>query len=148
MIAQLVHFLRSLTDPDQLIQLLSTVLTGWLGYAALFLIVFAESGLLIGFFLYVNNFYIPLRQLAAVWTAYQQALAALDRISAVALSLIFGSPTALASLRKTMLDEHAAAGATQPASGRAAAGVAVHHQEWWHHQLELRLRRAVHRVAH
>jgi ATP-binding cassette subfamily B protein len=40
-------------------------------------------GLLIGFLLYVNNFYIPLRQLAAVWTAYQQALAALDRISAV-----------------------------------------------------------------
>ena len=40
-------------------------------------------GLLIGFFLYVNNFYIPLRQLAAIWTAYQQALAALDRISAV-----------------------------------------------------------------
>jgi ATP-binding cassette, subfamily B, bacterial len=40
-------------------------------------------GLLIGFFLYVNNFYIPLRQLAVVWTAYQQALAALDRISAV-----------------------------------------------------------------
>src|SRR5262249_54351552 len=40
-------------------------------------------GLLIGFLLYVNNFYFPLRQLAAVWTAYQQALAALDRISAV-----------------------------------------------------------------
>ena len=40
-------------------------------------------GLLIGFFLYVNNFYIPLRQLAVIWTAYQQALAALDRISAV-----------------------------------------------------------------
>jgi ATP-binding cassette subfamily B protein len=40
-------------------------------------------GLLIGFFLYVNSFYIPLRQLAVVWTAYQQALAALDRISAV-----------------------------------------------------------------
>jgi len=40
-------------------------------------------GLLIGFFLYVNSFYIPLRQLATVWTAYQQALAALDRISAV-----------------------------------------------------------------
>jgi ATP-binding cassette subfamily B protein len=40
-------------------------------------------GLLIGFFLYVNNFYIPLRQLAAIWTAYQQALAAMDRISAV-----------------------------------------------------------------
>jgi ATP-binding cassette subfamily B protein len=40
-------------------------------------------GLLIGFLLYVNSFYIPLRQLAAVWTAYQMALAALDRISAV-----------------------------------------------------------------
>lgn len=40
-------------------------------------------GLLIGFLLYVNSFYLPLRQLAAVWTAYQQALAALDRISAV-----------------------------------------------------------------
>lgn len=41
----------SLTDPDQLIRLLSTVLSGWLGYALLFLIVFAESGLLVGFFL-------------------------------------------------------------------------------------------------
>ena len=51
MLIQALHFLRSLTNPDQLIQLLSTVLSGWLGYAALFLIVFAESGLLIGFFL-------------------------------------------------------------------------------------------------
>src|SRR5262249_60078045 len=40
-------------------------------------------GLLIGFLLYVNSFYIPLRQLAAASTAYQQALAALDRISAL-----------------------------------------------------------------
>ena len=40
-------------------------------------------GLLIGFLLYVNSFYFPLRQLAAVWTSYQLALAALDRISAV-----------------------------------------------------------------
>lgn len=51
MIAQLVSFLRSLTDPDQLIYLLSTVITGWYGYLALFLIVFSESGLLVGFFL-------------------------------------------------------------------------------------------------
>lgn len=51
MLIQFVHFLRGLTDPDQLIQLLSTVMTGWLGYAALFCIVFAESGLLVGFFL-------------------------------------------------------------------------------------------------
>jgi ATP-binding cassette subfamily B protein len=40
-------------------------------------------GLLIGFLLYVNSFYIPLRQLAAVWTSFQMALAALDRVSAV-----------------------------------------------------------------
>ncbi len=51
MLLQALQFLRSLTDPDQLIQLLSTVLNGWVGYAALFLIVFAESGLLVGFFL-------------------------------------------------------------------------------------------------
>ncbi len=51
MLGQFFHFVRSLTDPDQLIQLLSTVLTGWVGYAVLFLIVFAESGLLVGFFL-------------------------------------------------------------------------------------------------
>ncbi len=40
-------------------------------------------GLLIGFLLYVNSFYLPLRQLAAVWTQLQLALAALDRISEV-----------------------------------------------------------------
>jgi len=51
LLGQFFHFVRSLTDPDQLIQLLSTVLTGWVGYAVLFLIVFAESGLLVGFFL-------------------------------------------------------------------------------------------------
>jgi membrane-associated protein len=51
LIAEVLHFIRSLTDPAQLIQLLSTVLTGWLGYVVLFGVVFAESGLLVGFFL-------------------------------------------------------------------------------------------------
>jgi len=37
-------------------------------------------GLLIGFLLYVNNFYTPLRQLASVWSSLQLALAGLDRI--------------------------------------------------------------------
>jgi len=46
-----LEFLRSLTDPDKLIHLLSTVMTGWIGYAVLFGVVFAESGLLVGFFL-------------------------------------------------------------------------------------------------
>ncbi len=40
-------------------------------------------GLLIGFLLYVNSFYMPLRQLAALWSSLQLALAALDRISEV-----------------------------------------------------------------
>jgi ATP-binding cassette, subfamily B, bacterial len=38
-------------------------------------------GLLIGFLLYVNSFYMPLRQLAAVWSSFQLAMASLDRIS-------------------------------------------------------------------
>ena len=41
------------------------------------------TGVLIGFLLYVNNFYNPLRQLAATWAQLQLALAALDRISEV-----------------------------------------------------------------
>jgi membrane-associated protein len=50
MIGQLIEFLfRTLTDPEKLIHFLSTVVTGWYGYALLFLIVFAETGLLVGF---------------------------------------------------------------------------------------------------
>jgi membrane-associated protein len=51
MIQSVLDFLRSLTDPDRLIHLLSTLLSGWYGYAALFAIVFSETGLLFGFFL-------------------------------------------------------------------------------------------------
>ena len=50
-----MHFVlevwRSLTDPDQLIRLLSQVVTGWLGYALLAGVVFSETGLLVGLFL-------------------------------------------------------------------------------------------------
>ncbi|MBL8231900.1 MAG: VTT domain-containing protein [Bryobacterales bacterium] len=51
MIDALVEFLRTLTNPEKLIHLLSTVLGGPLGYLMLFGIVFAETGLLMGFFL-------------------------------------------------------------------------------------------------
>jgi membrane-associated protein len=51
LLSSCIEFIRSLTDPDKLIYLLSTVMTGWIGYVVLFAIVFAESGLLIGFFL-------------------------------------------------------------------------------------------------
>jgi len=42
---------RTLTNPDLLIQFLSQFVSGWLGYALLFAIVFSETGLLVGFFL-------------------------------------------------------------------------------------------------
>lgn len=51
MISTLLEFLRTLTTPEKLIALLATVFTGWWGYALLFGIVFAETGLLVGFFL-------------------------------------------------------------------------------------------------
>ena len=51
MLHSLLDFLRTLTDPERLIQFLSTVLNGWLSYAFLFGVVFAETGLLVGFFL-------------------------------------------------------------------------------------------------
>jgi ATP-binding cassette subfamily B protein len=38
-------------------------------------------GLLISFLVYITNFYNPLRQMAALWASFQQALAAWDRIS-------------------------------------------------------------------
>src|SRR3984893_9770247 len=50
MIASILDFLRSLTDPERLIQLLTTLLTGWVGYVVLAGVVFAETGLLLGFF--------------------------------------------------------------------------------------------------
>jgi membrane-associated protein len=56
MIQQFFHFYRSLTNPDQLIQLLRTLLSGWLGYAAMFAVVFSETGLLVGFFLPGDSF--------------------------------------------------------------------------------------------
>jgi len=51
MLHSLLDFLRALTTPERLIQLLSTVVSGGLGYAMLAGIVFAETGLLVGFFL-------------------------------------------------------------------------------------------------
>src|SRR5262245_50133165 len=52
-------------------------------------------GLLIGFLLYVNSFYLPLRQLAVLWSSLQLALAAENRISEV-LALESNMPTASA----------------------------------------------------
>src|SRR5688572_15302825 len=52
MIKAAIEFLfKTLTDPDRLIQALSTGLSGRYGYLILFGIVFAETGLLVGFLL-------------------------------------------------------------------------------------------------
>jgi membrane-associated protein len=51
MLHAVLDFLRALTDPPRLIQLLSGFMAGWVGYALLFAIVFSETGLLVGFFL-------------------------------------------------------------------------------------------------
>ena len=40
-------------------------------------------GLLISFVVYVQNFYMPLRQLAALWAGFQTAMAAWDRIALI-----------------------------------------------------------------
>ena len=51
MIEALLEFIRTLTNPEKLIHLLSEVLGGPLGYLMLIAVVFAETGLLMGFFL-------------------------------------------------------------------------------------------------
>lgn len=51
MISGFLEFLRALTNPERLIELLSTLLSGWLGYTALSGVIFGETGLLLGFFL-------------------------------------------------------------------------------------------------
>jgi membrane-associated protein len=56
MIQQLFDLYRSLTNPDRLIHLLGTLLSGWWGYAAMFAVVFSETGLLVGFFLPGDSF--------------------------------------------------------------------------------------------
>ena len=62
-------------------------------------------GLLIGYILYVNNFYNPLRQLATVWSSLQLALASLDRIQDV-LQLSSDMPT-IPEVVNGVVDENA-----------------------------------------
>ncbi|HXS96351.1 MAG TPA: VTT domain-containing protein [Candidatus Limnocylindrales bacterium] len=52
----LLDLYRSLTNPDRLTELLRTLLAGWAGYAAMFGVVYAETGLLVGFFLPGDSF--------------------------------------------------------------------------------------------
>ena len=57
MLQSIVEFIfKTLTDPDRLIHFLTTVVSGWAGYMVLFSVVFAETGLLVGFFLPGDSF--------------------------------------------------------------------------------------------
>src|SRR5262245_45917131 len=47
----ILELVRTLINPDRLLALLTPLFTSWIGYAVLFAIVFAETGLLVGFFL-------------------------------------------------------------------------------------------------
>lgn len=49
--AELIEFLRTLTDPEKLRAFLTAFFSGWWAYLLFFAIVFAETGLLVGFFL-------------------------------------------------------------------------------------------------
>jgi membrane-associated protein len=47
----ILEAIGAITNPERLIHLLTPFFTSWIGYAVLFAIVFAETGLLVGFFL-------------------------------------------------------------------------------------------------
>jgi len=84
MIQALIDFLRTLTTPERLIHLLTTVLTGWLGYALLFGIVFAETGLLTGFFLPGDSFLFTVGVVAGAGQLNLFVVAALLMAAAIA----------------------------------------------------------------
>ena len=59
-----------------------------------------KIGLLVSYILYANNFYNPLRQLAALWTSFQVAMAGWDRIAQI-LSLETGMPVLESNVTET-----------------------------------------------
>lgn len=77
-------------------------------------------GLLIGFLLYVNSFYMPLRQLAAVWSSFQLAMASFDRISNV-LALESNLPQLPAENASDTVESRAFRAETKKAGGTVLA---------------------------
>ncbi len=84
MIHSLFDFLRSLTDPERLIHLLSTLLSGWLGYAVLAGLVFSETGLLIGLVIPGDSLLFTVGVVAGAGELNLVAVIALLAVSAIA----------------------------------------------------------------
>lgn len=56
MVNGFLELYRSLTNPERLIHLLSTFLSGWVAYGVLFAVIYSETGLLVGLFLPGDSF--------------------------------------------------------------------------------------------
>ncbi len=83
MIETLFEFMRTLWTPERLIPFLSTVLTSWIGYAMLFGIVFAETGLLVGFVFPGDSLLFTVGVVAGAGDANVVALCAVMMVAAV-----------------------------------------------------------------
>lgn len=56
MLNSFLELYRSLTNPERLIHLLGTFLSGWVAYGVLFAVIYSETGLLVGLFLPGDSF--------------------------------------------------------------------------------------------
>ncbi len=93
-------------------------------------------GLLIGFLLYVNSFYGPMRQLATVWSSFQLAMAGLDRISEV-LALESNMPVLAAVTRKVNRCFHSGTSGSSIRTAKRFCAMSAsrwsegRHMRWW-----------------
>jgi len=85
MIHGLVDLYRTLTTPEKLSQFLGSMLTGWLGYALLFGVVYSETGLLVGFFLPGDSFLFTVGVVAGLYKSLSIVVVNLILMSAALL---------------------------------------------------------------
>lgn len=83
LIDSLIDFLKILTTPERLIELLSTMLTGAWGYAMMFGVVFAETGLLAGFMFPGDSFLFTIGVVAGAGKVNLLAVNALLIVAAI-----------------------------------------------------------------
>jgi ATP-binding cassette subfamily B protein len=81
------------------------------------------AGFLISFFMYANNFYDPLKQMAALWASFQLAIASWDRISKI---------LSMESDLVTLPEADAAAAVTEPPALLEFRDVSFHYPDGKH----------------